>query len=126
MKTRKTFAFLLAAMAAALLGPAFGSSATPAQGDSYVYPNPAAQSNPVIRASVGLVTSLDITIFDSAGHPVHQNTITGAPSGMSGGQPYYEYTWGGRIASGVYFAVLSGHAPDGRTVMSMAKFAVIR
>ena len=93
----------------------------------YVYPDPAVGGQePVIRALVGIVASLDITIFDASGRKVHSATVTGAPTGIDGNDYYYDYVWNGPKASGVYFAVVGGKAADGTLIKSRMKFAVVK
>jgi hypothetical protein len=97
--------------------------------DSFVYPNPAGPGqNPVIRAMLGKVDRVEITIYDVAGNHVHSAALNGEPGEVvdtdDGPEYFYEYTWQGQKASGLYFAVISGHGPTGG-VMARAKFAVV-
>lgn len=95
--------------------------------DAFVYPNPAVGvQDPVIRASVGIVESVEVTVFDVSGRLVHSGAINGAPTGILNGEYFYDYTWAGRKASGVYFAVIHGKKVDGGLVRARAKFAVVR
>ncbi len=95
--------------------------------NSYVYPNPAVAPNePTIRASLGVVDSVEVTIFDVSGRQVHGGSVSGAPTGIAGGEYYYDYTWSGSKASGAYFAVIHGKKADGTTVRARTKFIVVR
>jgi hypothetical protein len=100
---------------------------TPGLQDVYVYPNPAvAPLDPVVRAEVGVVNSVEVTIFDAAGKVVNSGSVSGAPTGTFNGVFYYDYPWTGAKASGVYFAVVHAKAPDGTIIRAKAKFAVVR
>jgi hypothetical protein len=100
---------------------------TPGLQDVYVYPNPAvAPQTPIIRAEVGLVDSVEVTIFDVAGKVVNSGKVSGAPTGTFNGVFYYDYPWTGAKASGVYFAVVHAKAPDGTIIRGRVKFAVVR
>jgi len=104
-------------------GPNSGSNLR----EAFVYPNPAVSpEHPRIRAKVGKVERLEITIYDVAGDMVHSVTIDGGtPTGIDGGEYFYEYTWSGGKASGVYFAVIHGQN-SGETIRAKTKFAVVR
>lgn len=104
----------------------FLPNSLPGLRDSYVYPNPAVGRDPVIRAAVGVVDSLEITIFDISGQVIHSGTLGPSPAGISGGEYYYDYAWTGRKATGIYVAVINGKKADGSTVRARTKFAVIR
>jgi hypothetical protein len=51
--------------------------------------------------------------------------LTGTPTGIFNGQYYYDYKWTVRKASGVYFAVIHGKAPDGTIIKARIKLAVV-
>jgi chitodextrinase len=102
-------------------------SATPGLRNAYAYPNPAIRDQvPTIRAFMGELSRLEVTIFDVAGNLVHSGSVTGAPTGVLNGEFYYDYPWAGRIASGTYYAVMHGKAANGATVRARAQFAVVR
>ena len=106
------------------------ASSTPGLKAAIVYPNPVIPPyEPVIRVCPGIVDSLDVTIFDIAGRVVNSSTQFSGPSipaaGAGGGEYCYEYTWTGRIPSGVYFAVVHAHG-SGALVKARMKFAVVR
>ena len=98
--------------------------------EAYAYPNPAvAPEEPVIRAVLGKVDAVEITIYDIAGKKVHSAVLNGDPSGAydnaDGYEYYYDYTWEGPKASGVYFAVIHGKTAE-ETVRARTEFAVVR
>ncbi len=81
----------------------------------------------MIRAEIGLVDTVDVTIFDVSGRVVHSGSMPGATAtGILDGNYYYDYPWPGPKASGVYFAVIHGKAADGTLVKARVKFAVVR
>jgi hypothetical protein len=95
--------------------------------DCMVYPNPAVRSqNPVVRAFLGVVDSVEVTIFDVSGRLVHGGSVSGAPTGILNGNYYYDYTWSGPKASGVYFAVVHGRTANNTLVRARARFAVVK
>jgi hypothetical protein len=90
------------------------------------FPNPAVGKAPTIRAFVGDADELEITIYDAAGSVVHSDRVVGGPTGTaSNGQPYYDYVWTGKRASGVYYAVIHGKK-GGDVVRARVKFAIVR
>ena len=92
----------------------------------YAYPNPAVSpEEPIIRAKLGKVDEVQITIFDITGQVVHSATVTEESQIETDGQYYYDYTWEGSKASGVYFAVVHGISAEG-TVKGRTKFAVVK
>jgi hypothetical protein len=102
-------------------------NATPGLRNAYAYPNPAIRDQvPTIRAFMGELTRLEVTIFDVSGNLVHSGSMTGAPTGVLNGEFYYDYAWNGKIASGAYYAVMHGKAANGATVRAKAQFAVVR
>jgi hypothetical protein len=108
-------------------GAAPPATKTPGLYAAFAYPNPAIKTNPVIRVSMGVVNSIDFTIFDISGNIVHSGSLTGAPTGVApNGLYYYDYVWRDRKPSGVYFAVIHGKAPDGSIIKARVKFAVIQ
>ena len=80
----------------------------------------------MIRAAMGSVEKVEVTIYASMGRMVHSGTITDGPAGVSNGEPYYEYVWTGAKATGTYFAVIHGKTADGKTVKARCRFAVVR
>ena len=94
--------------------------------ETAAFPNPAVGKDPTIRAFVGSADELEITIYDAAGSVVHSDRFVGGPTGTaSNGQPYYDYVWTGKKASGVYYAVIHGKK-GGDVVRGRVKFAVVR
>jgi hypothetical protein len=94
--------------------------------ETAAFPNPAVGVDPTIRAFVGDADALEITIYDAAGSVVHSDRVTGGPTGTAAnGQPYYDYVWTGKKASGVYYAVIHGKT-GGTIVRSRVKFAVVK
>ncbi|MEK7382119.1 MAG: hypothetical protein AAB262_02420, partial [Elusimicrobiota bacterium] len=79
-----------------------------------------------IRALLGQVERVEITIFDVSDRRVHTGTLSGAPTGVLNGEFYYDYVWTGRKPSGFYFAVIHGKKADGAIVRARAKFAVVK
>lgn len=93
---------------------------------AYAYPNPSIQTTPTIRIGMGVLTRATITIFNSAGRVVSGESISlGTPNGFFNGAYYYDYVWGGRHASGVYYAVIHGFGTTGTIVKARVKFAVV-
>ena len=94
--------------------------------ETAAFPNPAVGKNPTIRVFVGDADELEITIYDAAGSVVHSDRFVGGPTGTAGnGQPYYDYVWTGKKASGVYYAIIHG-TKGGDVVRARTKFAVVR
>lgn len=95
---------------------------------AYSYPNPAVGGQtPVIRIEMGVLSSVEITIFDVSGRTVNSATISGASPGIAAnGQYYYDYPWTEHITSGIYFAVIHGKAADGTIVRARTRIAVVR
>jgi hypothetical protein len=92
----------------------------------FVYPNPATSpKHPTIRAKLGEVDSVQITIYDISGTVIHSHALSGRPTGIHGNEFYYDYTWSGEKPSGVYFAVIHGKTVD-KTVRGKVTFAVVR
>jgi len=92
----------------------------------YAYPNPAVSpDDPVIRAKLGIVDEVQITIFDVTGQKVHSASMAGSPDGIIDGEYYYDYVWSDSKASGVYFAVVHGKGSQG-IVRGKVRFAVVR
>jgi hypothetical protein len=71
------------------------------------------------------VDAVEITVFDLSGKAVHSARLPGPPTGLLNGQYYFDYTWKGPKASGMYFAVIHGKTGQG-LVRARAKFAVVR
>jgi len=90
----------------------------------FVYPNPA--RDPVVRAFIGAVDEMQVSIYNILGMLVHKATVRGSPTGISGGQYFYEYRWTGSKASGVYIAVVHANAPDRVSIDVKSKFVVLR
>jgi hypothetical protein len=98
---------------------------TPGLREAYAFPNPAKGVDLTIRAKLGLVDTVEITIFDASGRAVHSATMDGASATIVNGEYCYDYAWTGNKASGIYYAVIHGKA-GGKTVKARAAFAVIR
>jgi hypothetical protein len=98
-------------------------SVPPGLKECYAYPNPAVGRDLVVRAMMGGVDSVEITIFDQSGHAVKSDRMTQLIS--VNGQPAMEYLWTGEKASGIYYAVIHGKKGD-QTIRARAKFAVVR
>jgi hypothetical protein len=107
--------------------PSSAASADPTAGlrDVYVFPNPAVGKDPVIRAKLGLVDRVEITIYDSSGQVVHSAALDGAVATVVNGEYCYDYVWTGKKASGIYYAVIHGKK-GGEVVRARVKFAVVR
>ncbi len=72
---------------------------------------------PVIRSVTGRkVEKVHITIFDTFGHMVHENSVVGKPAGEFNGEFYYDYAWSGPKNTGVYTAVVDGEVIGGEVV----------
>lgn len=100
-----------------------GFNVPPGLKAAYAFPNPAVGADPVIRAMMGGVDSVEITIFDQAGRVVH--TARTSQTSSVRGETAFEYRWAGEKASGVYYAVIHGKKGD-ETIRARAKFAVLR
>lgn len=113
---------LSAAAGATTLAAGADPPATPAATleEAYVFPNPAKNRDPVIRARLGDLDAMEVTIFDVTGRAVHSARVEGPPAGG-----WWEYRWTGRKASGVYHAVIHGRK-GGEIVHARARFAVVR
>jgi chitodextrinase len=98
---------------------------TPGLREAYAFPNPAKGVDPVIRAKLGLVDAVEITIFDAAGRAVHSATVDGGSATIVNGEYCYDYAWTGNKASGIYYAVIHGKA-GGKVFKARAAFAVVR
>jgi hypothetical protein len=98
---------------------------TPGLREAFAFPNPAKGVDPVIRAKLGLVDEVEITIFDAAGRAVHSATMDGASATVVNGDYCYDYAWTGNKASGIYYAVIHGKA-GGKTIKARAAFAVVK
>jgi hypothetical protein len=102
------------------------ASPKPGLRNVYSYPNPAVGQDPVIRIMMGVVSSIDITIFDSSDHVVHSVTLDGPPTNIFHGEYYYDYRWTARKASGIYFVVIHGKAQDGGIIKARTTIAVVK
>lgn len=91
--------------------------------EAYCYPNPVKGTDPVIRAFMGGVDEMEVTIFDAAGRLAHSGRTTTAVT--VDGETALEYRWTGDKTPGVYYAVLHGKKGS-ETVRARAKFAVVR
>jgi hypothetical protein len=98
-----------------------GFGPPPGLKEAYAFPNPAVGVDPVIRAFMGGVDSVEVTIFDQAGKVAH----SGRTTDNSGPNGSFVYQWTGEKASGVYYAVIHGKKGD-ETIRARAKFAVVR
>jgi hypothetical protein len=93
--------------------------------DVYVFPNPAVGQDPVIRAKLGLVDRVEITIFDASGQVVHSAALDGAAATVVNGEYCYDYVWKGKKASGAYYAVV--HGKKGNDIIrGRVKFIVVK
>jgi len=102
-----------------------GHSADFTLGEVYVYPNPAKGGKvPVFHVEVGIADSIKLKIYTVAGQLVHEHTVTGIPP-VIGSVYAYEYAWGGRIASGVYYYTIEAERTGGK-LKAKGRFAVIR
>jgi hypothetical protein len=91
--------------------------------ECYVYPNPARGSDPVIRAMMGGVDVVEITIYDQSGQAVKSDRVTA--STMVNGEMAYEYRWTEAKTSGVYYAIVHGKKGS-EEIRARASFAVVR
>jgi hypothetical protein len=101
-----------------------GGVFTPPAGlmEAYCFPNPAVGVDPVIRAFMGGVDAVEVTVFDQAGRAVHSGRTTFTR--VVDGETAYEYVWTGEKATGIYYAVIHGKKGD-ETVRARVKFAVL-
>lgn len=91
----------------------------------YSFPEPAkGGASPVIRAILGDADTLEMTIYDFRGTPVHSVRLD-APNALVDGKITFEYTWTGEIPSGVYYAVIHGKTGN-KIVRSRTKVTVVR
>lgn len=93
--------------------------------ETFAFLNPAKGRDPTIRTVLGDVEALEITIFDVSGNVVHSRSFPGVPVGRTGESTFYEYTWTGPKASGVYYMVIHGKR-SGDVKRARVKFVVIR
>jgi hypothetical protein len=91
--------------------------------EAYCYPNPAVGADPVIRAMMGGVEEMEVTIYDQSGQTVH--TGRSRETRTLNGETGHEYRWSGEKATGVYYAVIHGKKGE-ETIRARAKFAVVR
>lgn len=92
---------------------------------AYSYPDPALHGTPpVIRAILGDVDNVEITIYDMQGKTVHSARLD-APNAIVDGKAAYDYPWTGDIPSGVYYAVIHGKAGN-ETVKARTRLTVAR
>ncbi len=69
---------------------------------------------PVIRALLGPVTEIEMTIFDLRGQVVHRTMVAAEnPTGTINGQCYYDYVWNTPAGNGIYHAELTGLNEEG-------------
>jgi hypothetical protein len=111
-------------LAIAALG--YAPSTDFAEGETYVYPNPAKEGKkPVIHVEVGEADKVEVFIYDVAGDLQDSFEITDAPS-IIDGQYAYEYQWDSSDkASGVYIARIV--ATKGSDKLKLTKkFAVVK
>lgn len=96
----------------------------------YVFPNPAvAGQKPTIHVSVGVADKVTFRFYDISGQQVHQATIDSPPSQIDDGtgpHPAYEYSWEGRIPSGVYLYSVTAEKAGQASIRQAGKFAVVR
>jgi hypothetical protein len=90
---------------------------------AFAFPNPAVGRDPVIRAMMGSVEAVEVTIFDQAGRVVHSDRVTQMTT--VNGQPACDYVWKGPHASGVYYAVIHGKSGS-KTIRARTSFAVVQ
>jgi len=96
----------------------------------YVFPNPAvAGQKPTIHVSVGVADKVTFRFYDISGQQVRQATIDSPPSQIDDGtgvHPAYEYSWEGRIPSGVYLYSVTAEKAGQAPIRQAGKFAVVR
>jgi hypothetical protein len=99
-------------------------------GEVYAFPNPAvAGAKPRIHVEVGIADSVNIEIYDVAGRRVGGASLGGTPPVVDDGTGpsyAYEYTWDGRIASGVYLYVVRAEKAGYAALTATGKLAVVR
>jgi hypothetical protein len=110
------------------LSSIFAAPADPsfAEGETYVYPNPAKEGKkPVIHVEVGVADSLQINIYDVAGDLLTDVEITDTP-GVIDDKYAYEYEWNiSGKPSGTYIARIV--ATKGSDKLKITKkFAVVK
>ncbi|MFH1726743.1 MAG: T9SS type A sorting domain-containing protein, partial [Elusimicrobiota bacterium] len=98
--------------------------------DMYVFPNPAVGgARPTLHAAVGIADKVTLRIYNMAGQQAHQATLEDAPPVIddgSGPKYAYEYTWDGRIPSGVYLYTMTAEKSGHADIRKSGKFAVVR
>lgn len=96
----------------------------------YAFPNPAvAGQKPTVHVSVGVADKVTFRFYDISGQQVHQATIDSPPSQIDDGtgvHPAYEYSWEGRIPSGVYLYSVTAEKAGQAPIRQAGKFAVVR
>ena len=97
-----------------------------AEGESYIYPNPAKSGKkPTIHVEVGLADKVEVNIYDVAGDLQNSAEVTDAPS-IVDGKYAYEYEWDiSNAASGVYICRIIAQK-DGQQIKITRKFAVVK
>lgn len=92
--------------------------------EAYVFPNPSRGNlSPRIRADMGGVEKVDVTVFDQAGKSVLSDSVT--ETTLVDGTPVHEYVVTQPLASGIYYVVLHGRK-GAETVRARAAFAVVQ
>jgi hypothetical protein len=85
-----------------------------AQTEAYSFPNPAQRGTPpTIRAVLGTVDALEISIYDVAGRLVHSQQLPPIPAGNTVDRAYYDFSWTGDIPSGRYTVIVHGSGANG-------------
>jgi hypothetical protein len=133
--TAKTMHFSLYQVLASQAGASAGLPASTADSsfvlrEVYVFPNPArGGAKPVFHVEVGVADRVRIRVFDAAGRPVYEASLTDPPRVIDDGtgpEYAYEHVWEGRIASGLYFYVIEAEKAGSAPIRKSGKFVVVR
>ncbi len=96
------------------------------ESEVFSFPNPAERGAvPTIRAVLGPVDTLEISIYDVAGRLVHSEQRPAVSAGTINGQAYYDFSWTGDIPSGRYQVIVQGVGANG-TVRNKTTVTVVR
>ncbi|RLE37122.1 hypothetical protein DRJ17_07220, partial [Candidatus Woesearchaeota archaeon] len=97
------------------------------KGEIYSYPNPAKRGKwPTIHVEVGKADTVEITIYNVAGEPVHSVELYEDPDSING-KYAYEYRWDiSGTASGVYLYHIRAKKEGEKDITELKKLAVIK
>ena len=110
--------------------PGPSADATFKQGEIYAFPNPAKLRNPTFHIEVGIAESVELRVYDVAGHLRHSVGLGGVPSIVdrgNGPRYAYEYVWDvSGVGSDVYVYVVHARKGGYSGIKVIKKVAVIK